>query len=93
MDRKGSRTKNRYGHPPDRGEASAGVGLARETKGEAATHHHSHHQPPSPIVSDFTPRAVGTGATENKKAECLAKRTSRISIQATPALWEPMVVP
>ena len=36
MERKGSRTKSRHGHPPDRGGASACLGLARETKGKTA---------------------------------------------------------
>ena len=35
---------------------------------------------------DFTPRAVGAWAQRLEEAECSAKLTSRISVQATPAL-------
>ena len=42
---------------------------------------------------DFTPKAVGTWATETKGAGSFVKHTSRISVQATPAPWEPMFVP
>ena len=57
-------------------------------------HHHSHHQPPSPIVRQTSLlELLIQGQQKVKEAECLAKHTSRTSVQATPALWEPMVAP
>ena len=70
-----------------------GSGTRNQGKG-SQQHQHNHHQPLSSIASQTSlPELLAHGQQRTKGAESFAKLTSRISVQATPALWEPMFVP
>ena len=85
VDRRGSRTKSRHGHPADHDGASARLGLARETRGRQPT---TPSMPPpatrSHLQVDSTPRDVGTWAAENRGGRMLGQAYQQTQCAGNP---------
>ena len=82
MDRRGSRTKSRHGHPPAEVEQAHVWGWQEAKWKGSQQRQHSHHQPLNPIVRQtLLPELLVQGQQRTEEAECLAKLTSRISAQ------------